>query len=667
MAKSKKTFKRRTNPHASSFRSKKYWKSPINQFRPCGTGNNCTWYAWGRFCEIWAELGGHPHWVGNWGNAVTFWNNAKRFGFKRGLEPQLGAIICWGYGSYNGGPGHVAVVESMHTNSSGKVTKITVSQGGCSSGDMADMTLTRGNGKQGHAAWHWSYSNPYFKGFIYNPKLAGGSYGGGSDDEEEETIDMKERIKTLYSSDNYKYVKQEEEQEETEDSRVTQARENFKSALTSLSSITTNEDISKLAVSDEKMKAYTKNITERAIRKAIIPNANLYVATNLVEAPVVEVGFNGYFIGSVQGNVDEYPNYIDSMQVSKVNGEINQYTINIVYQIRAGEDPNLIDKLLSRVRYDKIQITYGDANSGRYYSDTEAMITNVTMNRDYAGSKITYAISATSANNLVTTHTMNFSAVTAKPSTVINRLLYNSGETSRLLLNAFPGMKNRTSASSLIPTNDAELSIEPQTNVDPISYINFLVGSMSNMVESQSNLRNSSYYITYSDDEEGLFGGAYFKITEITKHDSRSRVKNCFEVNVGYPGDECVMVFKINNDSAWSLLYKNKSIAPEYVYSVLNDGTITQQESRNLTSASNIQSEINKNWWSDMVNFPITAQLTLRGLLRRSLLMEHIYVNVYFYGQKHYTSGLYVITAQTDKLSGSGFRTVLDLTRVGNE
>ena len=68
-----------------------------------------------------------------------------------------------------------------------------------------------------------------------------------------------------------------------------------------------------------------------------------------------------------------------------------------------------------------------------------------------------------------------------------------------------------------------------------------------------------------------------------------------------------------------------------------------------------------------MTGFPITATLTVRGLLRPSFLTNYIKINVVLYGIKHITSGLYAIVEQVDTLSGNGFRTTLSLIRVGEE
>ena len=68
-----------------------------------------------------------------------------------------------------------------------------------------------------------------------------------------------------------------------------------------------------------------------------------------------------------------------------------------------------------------------------------------------------------------------------------------------------------------------------------------------------------------------------------------------------------------------------------------------------------------------MTQFPITATLTLKGLVRPTLLMDYIKVNVLFYGRKHIATGTYVITKQEDMINESGYRTTLTLLRVGGE
>ena len=68
-----------------------------------------------------------------------------------------------------------------------------------------------------------------------------------------------------------------------------------------------------------------------------------------------------------------------------------------------------------------------------------------------------------------------------------------------------------------------------------------------------------------------------------------------------------------------------------------------------------------------MTQFPITAKLTIKGLLRPSLLMTYIKVNTYFFGHKHVSSGLYIITRQEDSIDSNGYKTTLSLTRISGD
>ncbi|MBQ6632187.1 MAG: hypothetical protein IJH55_08865, partial [Romboutsia sp.] len=289
-----------------------------------------------------------------------------------------------------------------------------------------------------------------------------------------------------------------------------------------------------------------------------------------------------------------------------------------------------------------------------------------TQNRDYASSRITYTVYATSACNYVTSIKFDFPATVDRPSNIIRNLLYDNTQTSNLLLEAFPGMRNKTQVEStnLIPNNDCVLNIEAKKNINTLSYINYLVGCMSNITNDKNAIiRNSSYYITYVDDTKGT----YFKINEITPTTSTSVLtNNLFEITVGYPDGNDVYDFKINNNEAWAILYNQESVSDEYIYGINNNGNRTLLYSPNLVGSSNILNEIQKNWWTQMTTYPITAQLTMRGLLKPISLMDYIQIDVVFYGQKHIASGLYAITGEQDILSGSGFMTNLSLIRVGD-
>ena len=69
-----------------------------------------------------------------------------------------------------------------------------------------------------------------------------------------------------------------------------------------------------------------------------------------------------------------------------------------------------------------------------------------------------------------------------------------------------------------------------------------------------------------------------------------------------------------------------------------------------------------------MTEFPIQATMTIKGLTRPSILMTYVKVNVWFAGgQKHISSGTYIITQQTDNINSNGYTTTLQLLRIGGD
>lgn len=73
---------------------------------------NCTAYAWGRWAEILGYAPSLPT-----GNAGTWYDaNVTSGNYDYGQEAKVGAIACWRYS--NGGPGHVAVIETINSDGS---------------------------------------------------------------------------------------------------------------------------------------------------------------------------------------------------------------------------------------------------------------------------------------------------------------------------------------------------------------------------------------------------------------------------------------------------------------------------------------------------------------------------------------------------------------------
>ena len=89
-------------------------------------------------------------------------------------------------------------------------------------------------------------------------------------------------------------------------------------------------------------------------------NVNLLSSLSRVETPFVKVVIGDYVFGVamksnivvngnqvVQGNT--YPNYIESLEIEKINGVVNNYTLSIRYAITQDDDPNFFNKVFSSV------------------------------------------------------------------------------------------------------------------------------------------------------------------------------------------------------------------------------------------------------------------------------------------------------------------------------
>ena len=68
-----------------------------------------------------------------------------------------------------------------------------------------------------------------------------------------------------------------------------------------------------------------------------------------------------------------------------------------------------------------------------------------------------------------------------------------------------------------------------------------------------------------------------------------------------------------------------------------------------------------------MTEFPISAVIDFKGLVRPTLLVSYVKLNVVYYGRKHISSGTYIITKQVDSISSAGYKTTLNLQRIKGE
>ena len=399
---------------------------------------------------------------------------------------------------------------------------------------------------------------------------------------------------------------------------------------------------------------------------------------NHVESPFIIVTIGKYTFGhceksyknrlQTQFNIT-YPNYMNRLTVTKINGAINTYTLTMTYAITETDDPNRLEKVFSSISNSRtIKLSYGDWNAPAFiYREEEAVITKLTTKVDVAKSSIEYVINCTSNALSLTATSLSFPARKAKPSDVIIELLSNKALN---LTNIFTGMSN-IDFKTFIARDDKVVQLEAKLSMNLLDYINYLVSCMVWSGEKSDKLKTSCYFWSVYDDVSGQYGGTYFKVLRVANNTKTNMPYNAYELDVGYPTASCVTSFNVNNDDSWSLLYNYAETIqmPEYTYHIDDSGAIIQETSPSTTSSklTHTTNEATRNWWSLVTQFPITATVTIKGLLRPAMLMSYVKVNTYFYGHKHNSSGLYIITKQEDSISSSGYRTSLSLLRVGGD
>lgn len=409
--------------------------------------------------------------------------------------------------------------------------------------------------------------------------------------------------------------------------------------------------------------------------------SNSLVSTqNRVESPFIIVKIGDYTFGHCRkeesGAMESvfritYPNYVQSLNIVKINGAVNTYSLKLEYGITQFDDPNRLEKVFSSVSSSReITLSYGDWNAPAYvYKEETAIITKVTSNVDFRNASIVYTVACTSTALSLKAGSFSFGAEFAKPSDVIVRLFKNERYG---LTRIFSGMRNLGSGiDQFIARDDKEVQLEAKDSVNILDYIGYLVSCMVCQSDSGGTLKESNYYWAVYDDISNTYGGQYFKVRKVTANAQHNISYNTYEIDVGYPSSDYVTGFTVNADDTWSILYNySKEIQmPEYVYRIDKSGNIVENLSSSLTSSSSYlkTTEADRSWWSQMTLFPVTAKITIKGLLRPALLMTYLKVNTYFFGHKHVSSGLYIITKQEDTIDSSGYRTTLSLTRISGD
>jgi hypothetical protein len=374
----------------------------------------------------------------------------------------------------------------------------------------------------------------------------------------------------------------------------------------------------------------------------------------------------------------QYPNYIQRLEITKINGQVNQYTLSLTYPVTQTSDPNFFEKVLSSVsKTRKIIFSYGDMSMPAYiYRNEEAIITKVKQNFNIkSGGEISYTINAVSSAALSSGGSWTFPGRNDKPSTVIKELLNNSKYGLQKL---FTGM-NKSNINSLIAGDDKAVQLLAKRNISPIDYISYLVSCMvpGSFINSQW-ADTDIYILTMHDDttydqrsiSDLDIQGSYFKVERISHKTNKS---DAFQIDIGFGNTGTIVTeFSVTDDENYSLLYDyNAQLDTDpYITRIDNNGqtytvyapTVTSKNDSFMTRPEDIT------WWTKMTKYPIKASITVQGLLRPAILMSHVRLNViYPGGRKHVSSGLYLVTQQRDVIDSQGYRTTLTLAKISGD
>lgn len=417
-------------------------------------------------------------------------------------------------------------------------------------------------------------------------------------------------------------------------------------------------------------------------------NKSLLSSTARIQVPWVKVTIGDYTFGIFDEKTKawgkkqdgfytpfsiQFPQYINSLQVLKINGQVNKYTLDIDYPITQFDDPNFFEKVFSSVsRTRKIIFTYGDAETPAYvYKDEEAIITDVQQRFNLQSSIISYTVSAVSSAALTTDGSITKPApgVKVKPSDEIKKLF----RSNKSLQNTFTGMK-ASDLDTLVAGDDMPVMLESRQNISAIDYLNYLAGCMI-PAGSGPGLSKDIYILTIYDDSITSADramskkGPYFKVSKVSTVMDHG---DAYEIDVGINTSTIVRSFTIEKNENYSIYYEYQSLAhPEnYVRRLNGDGqwedvyapTSMAKPDKYKTDPSD------QVWWTKATQFPINATIQVQGLLRPATLMQYVRLNVIFPGgNKHLSSGLYIVTKQVDVINGNGYATTLNLTRIKGE
>lgn len=421
------------------------------------------------------------------------------------------------------------------------------------------------------------------------------------------------------------------------------------------------------------------------MRYEFIKNKSLLSSQARIQVPWVKVTIGNYTFGIFddktkrwgKDNADYYqpfkiqfPQYIKQLEVVKINGQVNKYTLNIDYPVTQYDDPNFFEKVFSSVsRSRKIIFTYGDAETPAYiYKNEEAIITKVQQKFNLASSVISYTVYAISSAALTTDGSLTIPSPgkKVKPSDEIKNLFRRN----KSLQNTFTGM-SESDLNKLIAGDDMPVEVESKQNISAIDYINYLAGCMR-PIGSGPGLSKDIYIMTIHDDSitnsnKALSkNGPYFEIKKVSTVMDHG---DAYEIDIGINTSTIVRSFEVEQNENYSIYYEYQGEAHPEDYVRRLDANGEWEEiyapSKMMRENSYDVGATDQVWWTKATQFPINATIQVQGLLRPATLMQYVKLNVIFPGgNKHLSSGLYIVTRQADNISPSGYATTLGLTRI---
>lgn len=373
----------------------------------------------------------------------------------------------------------------------------------------------------------------------------------------------------------------------------------------------------------------------------------------------------------------QYPNFVQSLDITKINGQVNQYTLALSYPVTQTDDPNFFEKVFSSVsKTRKIVFSYGDMSMPTYiYREEEALITKIQTQFDLRSGVINYTVSAVSSAALNAGSNWVFQGGNFRPSERIKEIFNNAKYGLQKL---FTGM-NKSNIDYLIPSDDKQVSIEPKRNISALDYIIYLVSCMiPSSFTTPQHAATDMYVLTMHDDttfddeyrDTLVEHGSYFKIERVSYKTNKS---DAMQIDIGFGNTGTIVTaFSVSDDENYSLLYDYNDtleVSP-YVKRLDNNGNWIDVWSPGISSSNNYfttrPSDIT--WWTKVTKYPIKASITVQGLLRPAILMSYVRLNVIFPGgHKHISSGLYLVTQQKDRIDSNGYRTTLSLTKISGD